>query len=185
MKSLYTLLLIGLLGCGGDPHRSLKVSGINAAPMSVSGFVNAIRLTTSATSLGSNSPVTIVTFIPQLPQNTSTVTITFCGNVANQFFLNTFASVQFTQGLGCSSIESLLPTAFVSLTGFVSIVQLTGSAGSPVTLVTFILPVPQNGLTETLAFCGNVAGQFAVNSMMTVSLSQGQGCATINSAVRV
>ncbi len=183
MKGLYALLLIGLLGCSGDPHRSLTVSGINAAPLSVGGFVNAIHLTTSATSLGSNSPVTVVTFIPQLPQNTPTVIVTFCGNVTNQFFLNTFATVQFTQAPGCSTLVASFPTAFVSLTGFVSIVQVTGSPGSPVTLVTFILPPPQNGLAETLAFCGNVAGQFGVNGMMSVSFSQGQGCATVISAV--
>lgn len=185
MKGLYALLLIGLLGCGGDPHRSLTVAGVNATPLSVSGFVNRIQLTTSATSLGSNSPVTVVTFIPQLPQNTPTTTVTFCGNVANQFFLNTFASVQFTQGVGCSTLASLIPTPFVSFTGFVSIVQLTGSVGSPVTVVTFLLPSPQNGLAETLAFCGNVGSQFAVNGMMSVSFSQGQGCATIISAMTV
>ncbi|HKC71961.1 MAG TPA: hypothetical protein VKB60_10080 [Terriglobales bacterium] len=147
--------------------------------------MNAIQLTTSATSLGSNSPVTVVTFIPQLPQNTPSTSIIFCGNVANQFFLNTFASVQFTQGLGCSTLVSLFPTAFVSLTGFVSIVQLTGTTGSPVTMVTFILPAPQNGFAETLAFCGNVASQFGVNGMMTVNFSQGQGCATLISAMQV
>ena len=181
MKGLYALLLIGLLGCG-DPHRSLTVSGINAAPLSVSGFVNTIRLTTSATSLGSNSPVTVVTFISQLPQNTPTTNIVFCGNVANQFVLNTFANVQFTQGPGCSTIVSLLPTAFVSITGFVSIVRLTDSAGSPVTVVTFLLPAPQNGLAETLVFCGDVAS-VGVNGIMTVNFSQGQGCATIISAM--
>ena len=182
MKGLYALLLIGLLGCG-DPHRSATISGINTAPLSVSGFVSTIQLTTSATSTGSNSPVTVVTFIPQLPQNTPTMRITFCGNAANQFLLNTFATVQFTQGLGCSTLVSLFPTTLVSISGFVSIVQLTGSAGSPMTLVTFILPPPQNGLAETLAFCGNVSGQFGVNGMMTVSFSQGQGCATVISAV--
>jgi hypothetical protein len=183
MKGLCVVLLIGLLGCGGDPHRLMTVSGINAAPLSVSGFVNTIQLTTSATNLGSNSLVTVVTFIPQLPQNTPTMTITFCGNVTNQFVLNTFATVQFTQGGGCSTIVSLLPTTFVSITGFISIVQLTGSGGSPVTLVTFILPAPQNGLAETLTFCGNVVNQFGVSGMMTVSFSQGVGCATVISAV--
>jgi hypothetical protein len=183
MKGLYALLLIVLLGCGAD--RSLTVSGINAAPLSVSGFVNTIHLTTSATSLGSNSPVTVVTFIPQLPQNTPPTTVTFCGNVANQFFLNTFATVQFTQSEGCSTIAALFPTALVSLTGFVSLVQLTSAGGSPVTLVTFILPAPQNGMAETLAFCSNVVSQFGVNSMMTVSFSQGQGCATIISAMTI
>lgn len=186
MKGLYAVLLIGLLGCGGNPHRPATISLFNAAPLSVSGFVNAIQLTTSATSRGSNSPVTVVTFIPQLPQNGPAMTITFCGNVANNFVLNTFATVQFTQAPGCSTIVSLLPVAFVSITGFVSIVHLTGSAeNSLVTLVTFILPSPQNGLTETVAFCGNVTGDFVVNGMMTVSFSQGQGCATIISAVTV
>ena len=155
MKGVYVLLLIGLLGRGADLHRSLTVSGINAAPLSVSGFVDAIHLNTSATDLFSNSPVTVVTFIPQVPQNTPITNIVFCGNVADQFFLNTFAEVQFTQGLGCSTIVSLFPATFVSLTGFVSIVQLTGSSGSPMTLVTLILPAPQNGLAETGAFCGN------------------------------
>jgi hypothetical protein len=179
------LLLIGLLGCGVDPHRPLTVSGSNAAPLSVSGFVNTIQLTTSATGLGSNSSVTVVTFIPQLPQNTPTTSIIFCGNVANQFFLNTFATMQFTQGLGCSTIVSLFPTTFVSLTGFVSIVQFTDTVGSPVTLVTFILPAPQNGLAETLAFCGDVASEFGVNGMMSVNFSQGQCCATLISAMIV
>jgi hypothetical protein len=109
MKSLLALLVIGLLGCGGDPRRPATISGINAAPLSVSGFVSAVQLTTSATNLGSNSLVTVVTFIPQLPQNTAPTSITFCGNVANQFFQNTFATVQFTQGLGCSTIVSLSP----------------------------------------------------------------------------
>jgi hypothetical protein len=48
--------------------------------------------------------------------------------------------------------------------------------------VTFILPSPQNGLAETLAFCGNVAGQFVVNGFVNVSFNQGQGCATLISA---
>jgi hypothetical protein len=52
-------------------------------------------------------------------------------------------------------------------------------------VVTFLLPAPQNGLAESLAFCGNVAGQFVVNGMMTVSFSQGQGCATVISAMTV
>jgi hypothetical protein len=183
MKGLCALLLIGLLGCGADPHRPATISGISGAPLSVSGFVTTIQLTTSATNTGSHSQVTVVTFIPQLPQNTPTTRITFCGNVAGQFIQNTFATVQFTQGLGCSNIVSLFPITFVSISGFVSIVQVIGSAGSPVTLVTFILPPPQNGLAETLAFCGNVAGQFGVNSMMTVSFSQGQDCAAVISVI--
>lgn len=179
MKALVAVLLLGLLGCGGNPHRSLTISGLNAAPLSVNGFVSAIQLTTSATSLGSNSLVTVVTFIPQLPQNAPMTSITFCGNVANSFFQNTFATALFTQGVGCSTLISAAPTPFVSVTGVVSIVQLTTSGNSPVTLVTFLLLAPQNGLSETLPFCGNVASQFVVNSLMTVSFSQGPACSML------
>ena len=181
MKGLVAVLLLGLLGCA-DPHRGATISGINATPLSLSGFVSSIQLTTSATSLGSNSLVTVVTFIPQLPPNTPATSITFCGNVASQFIQNTFATVQFTQNPGCSNIVSLLPMTFVSITGVVSIVQLTSAGNSVITLVTFILQSPQNGLAETLPFCGNVANQFILNSLMTVSFSQGQACSTLASA---
>lgn len=185
MKGLVAVFLLGLLACGGDPHRGATVSGINAAPLSVSGFVSTIQLTTTATSAGSKSPVTAVTFIPQLPQSTPTTTITFCGNVANQFTANTFATVQFTEGVGCSNMVSLLPTAFVTIAGRVSIVQLTASGSSVITLVTFILQSPQAGLAETLPFCGNLVNQFVVNSLMTVSFSQGQACSTVSSAATI
>jgi hypothetical protein len=99
--------------------------------------------------------------------------------MVNLFFQNTFATVRFTQGAGCSTVVSVTPTPFVSVTGVVSIVQLTASGNSPVTLVTFLLLAPQNGLAETLPFCGNVASQFVVNSLMTVSFSQGQACSTL------
>jgi hypothetical protein len=98
---------------------------------------------------------------------------------------NSFATVQFKQGLGCSTLVSLLPTPFVSLTGTVSIVQLTNSNNSLATLVTFLLPAPQNGFSVTLAFCGNAAGQFVVNGIMTVSFTQGQGCSNIVSVMPV
>lgn len=184
MKGLLAVLLLGLLGCGAghDPHLSGTISSTNLSPLSVSGFVRSIQLTTSATSMGSNSPVTIVTFIPQLPQNTPTSTLTFCGNVGNDFVPNTFVTVQFTQGPGCATMVSALPTAFVTLTGFISIVQLTTAGNGVVTLVTFILQAPQNGLTETLPFCGNVAGQFPVNGLMSVSFTQGQTCSNVVSA---
>jgi hypothetical protein len=187
MKGLLAVLLLGLLGCGAgrDSHLSAAISAANNSPLSVSGFVSSIQLTTFATSQGSNSLVTVVTFIPQSPQNTPTNTLTFCGNVAGDFVQNTFATVQFTQGPGCATIISSLPTPFVTLTGLVSIVQVTTAHNGLVTLVTFILQFPQNGMTEMLPFCGNVAGQFPVNGMMTVSFTQGQTCATVVSATAI
>lgn len=182
MKGLSAVLLIGLLGCGANPLQT-RMSSLNATPSTVSGFVNTVQVTQQATSQGANSLVTVVNFIPQLPQTNPTTSISFCGNVVNQFAPNTFATVTFTPGVGCSTIASLLPTAFVSLSGFVSIVQLTVSSNSsPLTSVTFLLAPPQNGLAETIAFCGNVGNQFAVNGFMTVSFRQAMGCANIVTA---
>lgn len=182
MKGLLAVLLLGLLGCGGgrDSHLVATISATNNSPLSVSGFVSSIQVTHAA--MGGNSTVTMVTFIPQLPQNTPTSTLTFCGNVGNEFVQSTFATVQFRQGPGCATIISALPMAFVTITGFVSIVQVTTANNGLVTMVTLILQSPQTGLTETLPFCGNVAGQFPVNGLMTVSFTQGQTCSNVVSA---
>lgn len=184
MKGVLAVLLLGLLGCGAgrDPHLSGTISATNTSPLSVSGFVSSIQVTHSATSQGSNSVVTVVTFITQLPQNTPTSTLTFCGNASSDFVQNTFATVQFTPGPGCATIVLSQPAALVTITGFISIVQVTTAKNGVVTLVTFILQAPQNGLTETLPFCGNVAGQFPVNGLMTVSFTQGQTCSNVFSA---
>ena len=182
MKGLLAVLLLGLLGCGAgrDSHLLATISASNTSPLSVSGFVSSIQLTHAA--MGGNSTVTIITFIPQLPQNTPTSTLTFCGNVANDFVQNTFVSVQFTPGPGCATVVSALPTAFVTISGLVSIVQVTTSNNGLITVVTLILQAPQAGLAETLPFCGNVAGQFPVNGLMTVSFTQGQTCSNVVSA---
>jgi hypothetical protein len=158
---------------------------LNATPFSVSGFVSTVQLSKAATTLGSNSLVTLVTLIPQLPQNGPSTSLVFCGNVVGDFALNTFTTVALTPGQGCSTIVSLFPMSFVSLSGFVSIVQVTVAGNSPVTMVTLLLPFPQNGLAETVAFCGNVAIDFALNSFMTVNFTQGLGCSTVMSAIVV
>ena len=181
--ALFTgLLVIGLLGCGGNPLR-IRTTTTNSNPSSISGFVSTVQLNHAAASQGSNSAVTVVSFIPQSPQMSPVSNLTFCGNVVSEFVLNTFATVTFTTGQGCSNIVSLFPMSFVSLSGFVSIIQLTTSGSNfPVTMVTFLLPGPQNGLAETIAFCGNVGNQFPLNGFMNVSFTQGGGCATVVSA---
>ncbi len=179
MKVLCAVLLIGLLGCGGNPLRT-RTTTLNATPSTVSGFVSTVQFNQAATSPGSNSAVTVVTFIPQVPQISPTTNITFCGNVVSEFVANTFATVTFTPGQGCSSLLSLFPASLVSLSGIVSIVQVTSSTNnSLVTTVTFLLPPPQNGLAETIGFCGNVGNQFAMNGFMTVTFTQVLGCANI------
>ena len=183
MAALLTgLLVIGLLGCGANRMQT-RTSLLNGTPLSISGFVSTAQLSHAATSQGGNSLVTVVSFIPQTPQMSPVSNLTFCGNVVSEFVLNTFATVTFTTGQGCSNIVSLFPMSFVSLSGFVSIIQLTTSGSNfPVTMVTFLLPGPQNGLAETIAFCGNVGNQFPLNGFMNVSFTQGGGCATVVSA---
>lgn len=182
MKVLCAVLLIGLLGCGGNPLQT-RTTTLNATPSTVSGFVSTVQFNQAATSQGSNSAVTVVTFIPQVPQTSPTTNIIFCGNMVNEFVPNTFATVTFTPGQGCSSLVSLSPVSLVSLSGFVSIVQVTTSTNnSLVTTVTFLLPAPQNGLAETIGFCGNVGNQFAMNGFMTVTFTQAAGCANIVAA---
>jgi hypothetical protein len=186
MRVLAAVLLTGLivlgLGCGANRLQT-RTSLLNGTPLSVSGFVSTVQLSQGATSQGGDSLVTVVGFIPQSPQMNPITNLTFCGNVVSEFVLNTFATVTFTIGQGCSNLVSLFPMSFVSLSGFVSIIQLTSlGSNSPVTMVTFLLPGPQNGLAETIAFCGNVGNQFALNGFMNVSFTQGGGCASIVSA---
>ena len=182
MKPLSMALLIGLLGCGVNPRRSNPISP-NALHVAVNGFISTVQLTQAAASMGGNSLMTAVTFIPPVPLNGPTSTLFFCGNVVAEFFLNTFATVVFTPGLGCATIVSLFPTSFVEITGFISIIQLTLFAdNSLVTTVTFLLPFPQNGLAETMTFCGDVGDAFALDAFMTVDLAQLNGCAELISA---
>src|SRR5581483_11756866 len=64
-------------------------------PVTISGFVSIVQVTT----IGSGATmtfVTAVTFLPLLQSGTAS-TISFCGNVGNQFVLNTFTNVNFTR----------------------------------------------------------------------------------------
>jgi uncharacterized protein YceK len=108
MRPVILLLVIGLAGCGNVRDPRLSQSALpNSGQLSVSGFVNAIQLTVAGTSMGPNTPVTIVTFIPQTPQAGPSAVITFCGDQQSAFVLNTFAIVNFTQTQGCANIVSV------------------------------------------------------------------------------
>ena len=109
MRYAFLLLLIALVGCGSshDPRLSQsKVPG--ASQVSISGFVSTVQVTTGGTNLGPNSVVTVVTFETQVPQAGPLGTLTFCGDISNLFVLNTFATVNFTQGQGCSTVITVL-----------------------------------------------------------------------------
>ena len=105
MKALLLLLLvIALAGCGNAHDPRISQSALpNAGVQTVSGFINAIQFSTS----GPNTPVTVVTFIPQTPQAGPSAVITFCGDQQTAFVLNTFAIVNFTQGSSCSNLVSV------------------------------------------------------------------------------
>ena len=108
MKHLLIVLLIGLVACGNprDPILSQNPQP-GAGQLSISGFVSMIQVTTAGTELGPDSAVTVVTFIAQIPQAGPLGTLTFCGDVSSDFVLNTFATANFTQGQGCSTIVSV------------------------------------------------------------------------------
>ena len=108
MKGSFAALLTGLLGCGGNPLR-LRTTTLNSTPSSASGFVSTVQLNHAATSQGSNSPVTMVTFLLPGPQTGLAETIAFCGSVGNQFAFNGLMNVSFTQGGTCATIVSASP----------------------------------------------------------------------------
>lgn len=67
----------------------------------------------------------------------------------------------------------------VTISGVVSIVQITtiqGSTGvTTVTVVTFVQP----GTASTIHFCGNLGSQFFVSTFTTVTFTQGPACGSV------
>src|SRR5262249_16993623 len=107
MKRLTLVLLIGLAACGGSDPRFSQSKLPDAGQLTISGFVSMISVTTAGTNFGPNTVVTVVTFTSQTPQAGPLATLTFCGDAANEFVLDTFATVNFTQGQGCSTSVSV------------------------------------------------------------------------------
>ena len=95
MRHILAVLLIYLLGCGGSTFRGTFRSG--STVFSVTGFVSFIEGTTLP---GTTISVTIVTFLPDFSPAT---TVIFCGDLTRQFFLDDFATVNFTQGPTCAT----------------------------------------------------------------------------------
>jgi len=72
----------------------------NPGVSTISGLVIAVHLTNVPGNDGTIVLVTVVT----LQQNPGFASSTFCGNVADQFPLNSFARVDFAPGTSCSTI---------------------------------------------------------------------------------
>lgn len=105
MRSLQGLLLIGaicLTGCNGVVFFSSGFHPTNGL-VTVSGVVSVLQITTITTAGRTTTLVTVVTFL----QTGTASTINSCGNFGNQFVLNTFTSVDFTQGQSCGTIIAI------------------------------------------------------------------------------
>lgn len=106
-RRLAQLFLVSLLwlamGCGS----TFRVSGaLNVPNMSVaSGTVSFVQFTAILDSSGAMVNVTIVTLATPPASNI----LTFCGNQASQFTMNTAVKVSFTTGASpCSNLVSVV-----------------------------------------------------------------------------
>lgn len=105
MRSLQSLPLIAVIcltSCNGVVFFSAGFHPTNTL-VTVSGVVSVIQITTIISAGGTTTLVTVVTFI----QTGIASTIDFCGNFGNQFALNTFTTVDFTQGQPCGTIVAI------------------------------------------------------------------------------
>lgn len=98
---LIGLLIVGLVGCNGVAiFATFQPYGTT---VTVSGVVSIVQITTIQGSAGITT-ITVVTFV----QPGTASTINFCGNLGNQFPVNTFATVTFTQSQGCGNVVTVL-----------------------------------------------------------------------------
>lgn len=83
-------------------------------------------------------------------------------------------------GCGNVFIRGALQPGFSTISGSVSIVQLStviGGGGTTVrvTFVTFLL----NGTSSTMGFCGDQRGQFPIDQMVRTDFTLGHSCDSI------
>jgi hypothetical protein len=88
--------------------------------------------------------------------------------------------LQVCTGCGNVFIRGAIQPGFSTITGSVSIVQLTGVTGSngttvQATFVTFL----QAGMSSTIGFCGDQRSQFPLQQMVRADFDSGQPCANI------
>ena len=105
MRSLQTVLLIGamwLTGCSGLIFFSGTRPPSNTLA-TISGIVSVVQITTIIAPSGTATLITVVTFL-QFGTGTS---INFCGNTGTQFVVNSFTTVNFTQGPNCATIVAI------------------------------------------------------------------------------
>jgi len=105
MRRLQSLLLIAVIcltDCNGVVFFRAGFHHTNAL-VTVSGLVSVVQITTIVSAGGTTTLVTVVTFL----QTGTASTVNFCGNIGNQFILNTFTTVNFAQGQPCATIVAI------------------------------------------------------------------------------
>lgn len=96
------LLVVFLPGCSGvTSFRAFFTPSI----ASTSGVVSIVHFSVISGPGGTFVNVTIVTLV----QNGFGTTDTFCGDVRNQFPMNTFVTVNFTPGQPCGTVVQVIP----------------------------------------------------------------------------
>jgi|RhiMetdeSRZDD1v2_1073273.scaffolds.fasta_scaffold164660_2 hypothetical protein len=102
MRIALALLLICLTGCSGVFYfHNLPVTGSSVTTFT--GLVSIVQLS-NVSNNGTFISVTIVTFL----QSGTSSTFTFCGNVVNQFPVNTMVQVNFNPGNPCATAQLII-----------------------------------------------------------------------------
>jgi hypothetical protein len=96
--ALVSLLTWSLLACGGGTF-FLSTGTHGATFLTTSGTVSIVQLTV----VNGNVQVTAVTLIANGFASTSN----FCGNVVNQFPMQTFVTVNFNSGTSCNTVVAV------------------------------------------------------------------------------
>ena len=100
MRLLLAALLICLVGCGGIIFRASE--GTNTIT-TVTGFVSIVQLSTVVNN-GTFVSVTLVTLL----QSGTANTFTFCGNLVDQFPVNSSVSVNFISTPPCFTAQLIV-----------------------------------------------------------------------------
>lgn len=115
MRSLQILLLIGAISLTGCEGVVIFGAVPSTTPLTVSGFVSIIQVTTIGSGGTTTTFVTAVTFLA-FAQAATASTVSFCGDVGNQFVLNTFTTVTFSRGPACATIIAISTAENAKLT---------------------------------------------------------------------
>jgi len=86
------------------------------------------------------------------------------------------SSFMWCAACGTTFIGGAIPPGVSTVSGFVSVVQLTVVDGTTqVTFVTFL----GNGSSSTFAFCGDQRNRFPMNQNVRTNFNPGQPCASV------